>query len=84
VPSLANGDPPGHAPLRKVVNRAFTRRRVAELEPGVVATAERLVAAMAPRGHADVLAGPPEPWPMLTIHALRALPVAWDPTGLST
>jgi cytochrome P450 len=67
VPSLANGDPPGHAPLRKVVNRAFTRRRVAELEPGVVATAERLVAAVAPRGHADVLADLARPLSLSTL-----------------
>jgi cytochrome P450 len=67
VPSLANGDPPDHAPLRKVVNRALTRGRVAELEPGVVATAERLVAVMAPRGHGDVLADLARPLSLATL-----------------
>jgi cytochrome P450 len=67
VPSLANGDPPGHARLRKVVNRAFTRGRVAELEPGVAETAQRLVAAMAPRGRGDVLADLARPLSLATL-----------------
>jgi cytochrome P450 len=56
VSSLANGDPPEHAPLRKVVNRAFTRPRVAALEPGIAQLAGELVAAMSPSGHGDALA----------------------------
>jgi cytochrome P450 len=55
APSLANADPPDHAVVRKLVNRAFTRTRVAALEPGVRATAAALVERVAPRGHAELI-----------------------------
>jgi cytochrome P450 len=56
VPSLANGAGAEHRALRRHLGRALGRRRVAELWPAVRATADGLVAAVAPRGHADVLA----------------------------
>ncbi|MGW0515828.1 cytochrome P450 [Crossiella sp. NPDC003009] len=40
-------DPPGHSRLRRLVGRAFTARRMAELRPAVRRTAERLAAEMA-------------------------------------
>jgi cytochrome P450 len=54
-PALVNADPPGHTALRKLVNRAFQRPRIAALEPGVQTLAAELVAGLAPRGRAEVI-----------------------------
>ena len=45
--------PPDHTRLRAFVNKAFTPRRVAVLEPRIRELAEGTVERMAPRGRAD-------------------------------
>lgn len=52
---LVAKDPPEHTALRKVMQRAFTPRRVAELEPFVVQTCHALIDAFAERGSADLM-----------------------------
>ncbi len=43
--TLIGTDPPRHTRLRKIVNRAFTPRRIAALEPRIREIASELVAA---------------------------------------
>lgn len=45
--SLLSLNPPEHQRIRSLISRAFTPRRVAELEPSVAAMADRLLNAMA-------------------------------------
>lgn len=63
APALGNNDLPDHARFRKCVHRAFTPRRVAELEPFMRATveaaADRIAARHAAELMADVLADLP-------------------------
>ena len=56
VPTLANGDPPDHTRLRKLVNAAFSRARVRRLAPAVDGFAREIVAALPEHGHADAIA----------------------------
>jgi cytochrome P450 len=51
---LLNADPPLHSQQRKVVNRLFTPRRVARLEPRMREIANELIDAFAARGHAEI------------------------------
>jgi cytochrome P450 len=53
-PCLLNADPPLHSTQRTVVNRLFTPRRVAQLEPRMREIANELIDAFAARGHAEI------------------------------
>lgn len=65
--TLLGSDPPIHTRLRKIVNRAFTPRRVAALEPRIRAISETLVAEL-PRGEpCDLVAGLAAPLPVMVI-----------------
>jgi cytochrome P450 len=59
TPTLANGDPPEHTRLRKLVNTTFSRARVRRLEPAVHAIAAELVARLP--AHADAIADLAQP-----------------------
>jgi cytochrome P450 len=56
TPALGNNDPPDHPRFRKTVHKAFTPRRVAELEPFIRETITRRVERFRPRGRADLMA----------------------------
>jgi cytochrome P450 len=53
--SLVFNDPPLHTRVRKLINGALIPRAIAELEPGLVALVDRLIAAMAQKGDADLI-----------------------------
>ena len=55
TPTLANGDPPEHTRLRKLVNAAFSRARIRRLEPAIHEIARDQVARL-PHGSADAIA----------------------------
>ena len=50
LPQMIFMDPPRHTALRRLVSRAFTPRRVAQVEPFVRETARQLIAGVAERG----------------------------------
>jgi cytochrome P450 len=50
LPQMIFMDPPRHTALRRLVSRAFTPRRVAQVEPFVRETARQLTAEVAERG----------------------------------
>lgn len=53
--TLLGSDPPAHTALRKLVNRGFSRRRVASLEDRVRRVARSIVAELAPRDGFDLI-----------------------------
>jgi cytochrome P450 len=53
--SLVFNDPPLHTRVRKLINGALIPRAIAELEPGLVALVDRLLAAMAAKGAVDLI-----------------------------
>lgn len=74
VPVLIMMDPPRHTELRSLVNRAFTRRVIAEREGAIRAVAAELVAAMAERGGGDLVEDLAKPLPAIVIADLLGVP----------
>jgi cytochrome P450 len=55
-PMLITTDPPGHTQLRRLVSRAFTPRRVADMEPEIRALSTEFIDEFVEHGHADLIA----------------------------
>ncbi|HTL38945.1 MAG TPA: cytochrome P450 [Kofleriaceae bacterium] len=68
-------DPPRHTKLRAIINRAFTSRSIAALEPRIREIARGLVADVVARGTVDLEATLAAPLPMMVIAELLGLPV---------
>jgi cytochrome P450 len=73
---MLNRDPPDHERLRKLVNKAFTARRVEQLRPRITAITEALLDDMSTRGEVDLLAAFAFPLPVTVISELLGVPVA--------
>ena len=56
LPMLLTTDPPDHTDLRRVVSRAFTPRRVADLEPEVRMLSKQFLGGLLARGEGDLVA----------------------------
>jgi cytochrome P450 len=70
---LINSDPPRHTKLRHLVNRAFTPRRVAALEPMIREMSDQLVAQL-PAGEAvDLMPAMCEPLPITVVATLLGI-----------
>jgi nocardicin N-oxygenase len=90
--SIMTMDPPDHTRLRRLVQRAFTGRRVSGMRPGIEATVGRLLDAMADAGPpADLVAGLAQPLPLAVIGELLGVPATdhadfggWSEAYLST
>src|SRR6266567_239130 len=91
---MLNTDPPDHTRLRKLVNRAFTGRAVAQMRPRIEEIANRLADAMATKGACgttvDLIDEFAFPLPMTVICELLGVPDgerddfrAWSNTMLS-
>lgn len=81
TPSMITVDPPRHVRLRRLVNKGFTPRMVALMEPGIRDMTHRIVNEVAPRGECDfvtdiaaqlplavictMLGAPESDWPLL-------------------
>ncbi len=74
TPMMIFQDPPRHDRLRKLVNRAFTPRRIAELEPSIRDVAVRLLEPLVAAGGGDFVKEFSAPLPMDVISALLGVP----------
>ena len=73
---MLNTDPPDHTRLRKLVNKAFTTRRVAELRPRIEAITTDLLDEMAGHDEVDLLQALANPLPVTMICELLGVPFA--------
>ncbi|MCZ6783253.1 MAG: cytochrome P450 [Proteobacteria bacterium] len=71
--SLIAQDPPEHTRQRSIVNRGFSPRRIAELEPRIRKNAEELFAAFEGVGSCDLMAEFANPLPVSVIADLLGL-----------
>lgn len=74
VPAMIALDPPNHTRLRKLVNRAFTPRRVASLEQHIREVAHHLVEQLPSQGTFDLVSELSAPLPVITIAELLGVP----------
>jgi cytochrome P450 family 142 subfamily A polypeptide 1 len=74
-PSLISTDPPRHTEIRRLINKGFTPRMVAQLEPHVRDIVRRTLDRVAPRGRCDFVQDVAVPLPMLVIAELLGLPL---------
>jgi cytochrome P450 len=72
---LLNMDPPAHTKLRNLVNRGFTPRRVARLEPRIRDLAAAIVGAVAPAGSCDFVTQVAGELPSALIAELMGIPI---------
>ena len=73
---MLNLDPPDHERLRKLVNKAFTARRVEQLRPRITAITAGLLDDMSTRQEVDLLTSFAFPLPITVICELLGVPVA--------
>jgi cytochrome P450 len=74
MPFIIEIDPPLHDRIRGLVTKAFTPRRVAELEPRIAAIAAELLDGFAGSGRADVIERFAWPLPLRVLGELLGLP----------
>jgi cytochrome P450 len=87
---MLNSDPPDHERLRRLVNKAFTARRVERLRPRITAITTELLDDMSTRPEVDLLASFAFPLPITVICELLGVPTAdrddfrtWSATAVS-
>ena len=73
---MLNSDPPDHGRLRRLVSKAFTARRVAELRPRITAITTALLDEIQAEREVDLLASFAFPLPITVICELLGIPVA--------
>jgi cytochrome P450 len=73
-PIINDMDPPLHTERRKNLSRAFTRRRVAEMEPRLREIARSLIGAFAGRGSCDLVAEFAALYPSMVMGRLIGIP----------
>jgi cytochrome P450 len=71
--SIIGADPPAHTRLRSIVSRAFTPRRIADLEPRVREISRDLLARFVARGECDLVADYAVPLPVGVIAELLGI-----------
>ena len=73
-PSMVSLDPPAHTRLRRPSSRAFTPRRVAEMEPRVRATLHELLDAVDATQPFDIVAALTFPLPATVVFSFMGVP----------
>ncbi|MEU0370169.1 cytochrome P450 [Streptomyces sp. NPDC006283] len=73
--NMLRSDPPDHTRLRRLVSKAFTARRVAELRPRIQEITDRLLDAVVPAGRAELVADFALPLPVTVISEMLGVPV---------
>ena len=74
VPTLTNNDPPGHTRVRRLANMAFTRRRVAAMEPFIRALARRFITERMDGGEVDFVRALAWELPALVVFRILGIP----------
>ena len=74
LPVMIMMDPPRHTQLRRLVNRAFTRRQVADREQVIRAVARDLVDTLVGAGGGDLVEDLAKPLPTIVIAELLGVP----------
>jgi cytochrome P450 len=69
-------DQPHHTPLRSLMMRLFTPRRLKEMEEGIARLADQLIDEFADRGRCELVAGYAKPFATLAIADLLGVPAA--------
>ncbi|MFI7638970.1 cytochrome P450 [Nonomuraea sp. NPDC049400] len=72
--NMLSSDPPDHTRLRKLVNKAFTRRRVDRLRPRVQEITDTLLDRMEGRHEVDLIDALAFPLPIIVICELLGIP----------
>jgi cytochrome P450 len=73
-PALTNNDPPAHTRVRSHINKAFSARRVAQMEPRIRQYANALIDAFVGDGQADLVRQFAYPLPILVVLHLIGIP----------
>ncbi|HEX4209993.1 MAG TPA: cytochrome P450, partial [Candidatus Binataceae bacterium] len=76
APTILTADPPVHTRLRKLVSKAFTPKRVRELEPRIRAIAGELLNAAPQSTELDAMAALANPLPVIVIAELLGVSAA--------
>lgn len=74
LPMMITMDPPEHTKMRRLISRAFTPRRVAELEPHIRELATRYIDAFIERGECDLIGDYGAKLPMDVISRMLGVP----------
>jgi cytochrome P450 len=74
MPYIIELDPPLHDRIRGLVARAFTPRRINELEPRIEVIASELIDELAPRGQAEIVDAFAWPLPLRVLGELFGFP----------
>lgn len=76
APRLLFSDPPTHTRLRKLVSRAFTPKRIKDLEPKIREFTDELLAAAQAKGEFDLMFDLAVPLPVKVIAEMLGVPPA--------
>ena len=76
APRVVFSDPPVHTRLRRLVSRAFTPRRIRDLEPRIREIAKELLDKAAAKGEFEVMADLANPLPVMVIAEMLGVPPA--------
>jgi cytochrome P450 len=74
APRVVFSDPPVHTRLRRLVSRAFTPRRIRDLEPRIREIAKELLDKAAAKGEFEVMADLANPLPVMVIAEMLGVP----------
>jgi hypothetical protein len=74
IPVMSNNDPPNHTRVRGFLNKAFSARRMAILEPQIRQLAGELIDSFANDGKADLIQQFTFPLPALVIFTMLGIP----------
>jgi cytochrome P450 len=73
-PALTNNDPPAHTRVRSHINKVFSARRIAQMEPRIRHYADTLLDAFVGDGQADLVGQFAYPLPILVVLRLIGIP----------
>lgn len=74
APRVVFSDPPVHTRLRRLVSRAFTPRRIREIEPRIREFTRRLLDRVAEKGTFEVMGDLANPLPVMVIAEILGVP----------